>query len=454
MRGAGHGPPGMNQTELVDRVRAYDPGVDERAIERAYAFSMKAHESQVRASGDPYFVHPVEVAGILTDMRMDGATIVTGLLHDTVEDTLATLGEIERHFGSEVARLVDGVTKLSLLELPARTAESRQAENFRKMFLAMSTDIRVLLVKLADRLHNMQTLRHVADPEKRRRIAQETMDVYAPLAERIGMSDLTEELEDLAFAELNPDARKSVLGRLRYLREVAGDVVSRISAELAEALKANGIDAVVSGREKRPWSIWEKMRRDSVSFEHLSDIVAFRVIVASRAQCYAALGVVHPRFPVVPGRFRDFISTPKRNGYRSLHTTVIGPKQRRIEIQIRSREMHREAKFGLAAHWRYKEQTDGVAARHYRWIQELLDELNASGSPPRSSSRTPSWRCSRTRCSAFPRPATSSFCRATPPPWTSPMRCTRTWATPVSAPRSTDASCRCAPLCGTATRWR
>ena len=371
----------MDTTELVNKVRTYDPGVDAGLIERAYSFSMKAHESQVRDSGDPYFLHPVEVARILTELRMDSATIATALLHDTVEDTLATHEDIDRDFGPEVARLVDGVTKLSLLELPATTDRSRQAENFRKMFLAMSDDIRVLLVKLADRLHNMQTLHHLEDPARRRRIAQETMDVYAPLAERIGIRDMKEALEDLVFAELNPDARETVLARLRYLHETAGDVVGRISKELQATLKAKSIDAEVSGREKRAWSIWQKMERDSVPFEQLSDVVAFRVVVATRADCYTALGVVHARFPMVPGRFRDFISTPKRNGYRSLHTTVIGPGRHRIEVQIRCREMHREAELGLAAHWQYKQQAQGADATHYRWIRELLDELDASGNP-------------------------------------------------------------------------
>ena len=369
------------QTELIERVRAYDPSADEAMLKRAYAFSMKAHGSQLRRSGDPYFAHPVEVAGILADMKLDAATIATALLHDTVEDTLATLEEIERNFGPEIARLVDGVTKLSLLELPTTTDRSRQAENFRKMFLAMSDDIRVLLVKLADRLHNMQTLRHFDDAEKRRRISQETRDIFAPLAERIGMQDMKEALEDLAFAELNRDARDGLLTRLEYLRANSGDLVGRISTEIKSTLAAAGIEATVLGREKRPWSIWKKMERDSVSFEQLSDIVAFRIIVGTRAQCYAALGVVHEKFQMVPRQFKDYISMPKRNGYRSIHTTVIGPEQNRIEVQIRTADMHREAELGVAAHWQYKQQADGVDRDRYRWVRELLEDLDASGSP-------------------------------------------------------------------------
>jgi guanosine-3',5'-bis(diphosphate) 3'-pyrophosphohydrolase len=367
------------QSELVERVRAYDPSADEAMLKRAYTFSMKAHGSQLRQSGDPYFAHPLEVAGILADMRLDSATIVTALLHDTVEDTLATLDEIEHSFGPEVARLVDGVTKLSQLEVPA-TSATRQAENFRKLFLAMSDDIRVLLVKLADRLHNMQTLGHMPQ-DKRRHIAQETMDIYAPLAERIGMLDMKEALEDLAFAEINPDARESVFARLRYLREASGDLNGRISQQLKETLATAGVAAEVLGREKRPWSIWKKMERDSISFEQLSDIVAFRIVVPTREECYTALGIVHGRFQMVPERFKDYISTPKRNGYRSIHTTVIGPEKHRIEVQIRSREMHQEAELGVAAHWQYKQQADGVDPNHFRWVRELLDVLDVTSNP-------------------------------------------------------------------------
>ena len=302
----------MEQVELLERVREYDPHASEDLLSRAYDFSVAAHGSQTRESGDPYYLHPVEVAGILTDMKLDADTIATALLHDTVEDTLATLEQIEGQFGADIARLVDGVTKLSLIEMP-HTEETRQAENFRKLVLAMSNDIRVLLVKLADRLHNMRTLKFVKSGGKRRRIALETMEIYAPLAERIGMHHMKDELEDLAFAELRPEARETVLSRLKFLREQGSDLVPRITEQLQETLEAASIGASVTGREKRPYSIWHKMERDNVSFEQLSDIMAFRIVVGKAEDCYRALGVVHARYPMVPGRFKDYISTPKRN---------------------------------------------------------------------------------------------------------------------------------------------
>ncbi len=370
----------MRQYELVERVKAYDPNADEDAINRAYVFSVKKHGSQLRASGDPYFSHPVEVAGILTRFKLDSASIITGLLHDTVEDTLTTLDDIERLFGVEIAKLVDGVTKLSRLEL--QSDQTKQAENFRKLVIAMSEDIRVLLVKLADRLHNMRTLRFISDPAKRARIARETMDIYAPLAERIGMHALQVELEDLSFAELNPDARESVMARLAFLRERGGEVVTRVTDELRRVLAEDGLDAYVSGREKTPYSIWRKMMRKNVTFEQLSDIMAFRLVVGSVADCYRALGIIHARYPVVPGRFKDYISTPKPNGYRSIHTSVFGPEQQRIEVQIRTVEMHEVAEVGVAAHWSYKgggpAATDG---RQYRWLRELLDILDHASNP-------------------------------------------------------------------------
>ncbi len=369
----------IRQYELVERVRAYDPNVDEDALNRAYVFSMKVHGSQKRASGDPYFSHPLEVAGILTQFKLDCASIVTALLHDTVEDTLTTIEEIERLFGPEIARLVDGVTKLSRLEL--QSDQSRQAENFRKLVIAMSEDIRVLLVKLADRLHNMRTLHYIRNPEKRLRIARETMEIYAPLAERIGMRNMQDELEDLAFAQLNPDARDSIVARLKFLRERGGDIVTRITDELKRVLAEDGLDAWVSGREKTPYSIWRKMQRKNVGFEQLSDIMAFRVVVENVADCYRALGVIHSRYPVVPGRFKDYVSTPKPNGYRSIHTGVFGPEQQRIEIQIRTREMHEVAEYGVAAHWKYKSGEVKTDGKQYRWLRELLDILEHASSP-------------------------------------------------------------------------
>ena len=366
------------QADLLERVREYDADVDEGLLARAYDFSLKAHGAQRRESGDPYFSHPLEVAGIITDMKLDAATVVTALLHDTVEDTLATLDQIDKEFGAEIARLVDGVTKLSRLEIPEES--SPQAENFRKLLLAMSNDLRVLLVKLADRLHNMRTLHFVSKPDKRRRIARETMEIYAPLAERIGMQDMKEELEDLAFLELNPEARRSVTARLDFLREQGSDLVERISSELQETLKTGGLGAWVSGREKRPYSIWRKMERKNISFEQLSDVMAFRVVVDTVADCYEALGLMHGSYSMVPGRFKDYVSTPKRNRYRSVHTTLIGPERQRIEIQIRTREMHEVAELGVAAHWQYK-QNQVNAEGEYRWIRELLEILDHASNP-------------------------------------------------------------------------
>ncbi|HET6519442.1 MAG TPA: bifunctional (p)ppGpp synthetase/guanosine-3',5'-bis(diphosphate) 3'-pyrophosphohydrolase [Geminicoccaceae bacterium] len=371
--------PIMRQYELVERVKAYDPGVDEDLLNRAYVFAMKAHGAQRRASGDPYFSHPVEVAGILAGLKLDSASIATGLLHDTVEDTGATLADIERLFGREIGRLVDGVTKLNKLELQSDRTE--QAENFRKLLLAMSEDIRVLLVKLADRLHNMRTLHFVPSRDKRRRIARETREIYAPLAERIGMQGMRDELEDLAFAELWPDGRESVTARLAQLREHDGNLIERIVEELRRVLREEGVDAEVYGREKTPFSIWHKMRRKNVAFEQLSDIMAFRIMVGTLPACYAALGAIHGRYAMVPERFKDYISTPKPNGYRSLHTTIIGPERRRIEVQIRTREMHEVAELGVAAHWAYKEDRRLTHGRQYRWIRELLEILEHASGP-------------------------------------------------------------------------
>ena len=369
----------MRQFELVELVKSYDPKADEAALNRAYVYSMKAHGSQLRASGDPYFSHPVEVAGLLAQMKLDTASIITGLLHDTVEDTVATLDDIERLFGPEIGRLVDGVTKLSRIEL--QSDKTKQAENFRKLVLAMSEDIRVLLVKLADRLHNMRTLHFIKSDDKRRRIARETMDIYVPLAERIGMHRMKDELEDLAFHELHPDARASITARLGFLREQGGDLVSRIVAEMTETLREGGLDATISGREKSPYSIWRKMQRKNISFEQLADVMAFRVLVDSVSDCYQALGIIHSAYPVVPGRFKDYISTPKPNNYRSLHTGVIGPERQRIEVQIRTRDMHEVAELGVAAHWIYKQQIGRVDGRQYRWLRELLEILEQASNP-------------------------------------------------------------------------
>jgi RelA/SpoT family (p)ppGpp synthetase len=368
----------LRQYELVEKVRSYDPDADEAMINRAYVFSMKAHGSQTRASGDPYYSHPIEVAGILTDLRLDDETIVTAILHDTIEDTLATPEEIEKRFGKNVARLVDGVTKLSKIE--AQSENQRAAENLRKFLLAMSDDIRVLLVKLADRLHNMRTLHFIKSEEKRRRIARETMDIYAPLAERIGMYEFMQEMQTLAFRELEPDAYASIQKRLAHLHQGGGDnLIERIGRGLKAHLEAHGVAAEVKGREKHPYSIWRKMAERHVSFEQLSDVMAFRAIVGSVDECYRALGLIHQRWPMVPGRFKDFISTPKRNGYRSLHTTIIHDEQMRIEVQIRTREMHSRAEHGLAAHWAYKEGREAAEAQH-PWISDLVEILEHAAS--------------------------------------------------------------------------
>ncbi len=363
----------LRQYELVERIRDYDPDADEALINRAYVFTVQKHGSQLRASGDPYFSHPVEVAGILTELRLDTESIITALLHDTLEDTLTTPEEIERLFGGNVARLVDGVTKLSKIE--AQTENERAAENLRKFLLAMSDDIRVLLVKLADRLHNMRTLHHIKDPAKRRRIAKETMDIYAPLAERIGMYEYMREMQLLAFRELEPEAYETITGRLSKLSAGGKDQVARIQREFSELLKASLIDADVSGREKHPYSIWRKMQERHVSFEQVTDIIAFRIITPTDDDCYKALGLIHRKWKMVPGRFKDYISTPKRNGYRSLHTTIMHQLNMRIEIQIRSRTMHQQSEFGLAAHWAYKQKggsPDGQAG----WIRDLIEILD------------------------------------------------------------------------------
>jgi GTP pyrophosphokinase len=364
----------LRQYELLERVRSYDPEADESLINRAYVFSVARHGSQKRASGDPYFSHPIEVAGILTDLFLDDKTIVTALLHDTLEDTVTTPEEIERLFGKDVLQLVDGVTKLSKIE--AQSESERAAENLRKFLLAMSTDIRVLLVKLADRLHNMRTLHFIKNPEKRQRIARETMEIYAPLAERIGMYDFMREMQLLAFQQLDPEAYESITKRLDQLKEGGEDKVTRIALGLQTMLSTAGMHITVSGREKHPYSIWRKMQERHISFEQLSDIMAFRVITDSTDDCYRALGLIHQRYKMVPGRFKDYISTPKRNGYQSLHTTVIHEENARIEIQIRSERMHRDSEFGLAAHWAYKEKArpDGQAG----WLRDLIEILEQS----------------------------------------------------------------------------
>jgi GTP pyrophosphokinase len=372
----------MEQADLVARVKAYEPDADERLLNRAYNYGLTAHGEQLRASGDPYFAHPLEVAAILADLKLDVPTIVTALLHDTIEDTHVTYEDVEQRFGKEIAELVDGVTKLSKLELFSE--RTKQAENFRKLLLAMSNDIRVLLVKLADRLHNMRTLQHIDDAEKRRRIAQETVDIYAPLAGRIGMQNLREELEDLAFAELHPEARSSIVTRLARLDAQSGERIGRIAERLRRALADGGVQPTVQGRAKRPYSIWRKLKDKQLNFEALSDIFGFRVIVKTEADCYRALGVLHTHWHMIPERFKDFVSNPKVNGYRSIHTTVIGPEQQRVEVQIRTQQMHDVAERGVAAHWRYREHVDdqdAAAASAYAWLRDMVELLEKGDSP-------------------------------------------------------------------------
>src|ERR1700674_2955362 len=383
-RGKSRKPPIMRQYDLIERVRRYNRNTDEALLNRAYVYAMKAHGSQKRASGDPYFSHPLEVAAILTDLKLDDATIAAALLHDTIEDTPVTRAEIDQLFGPDIGRLVDGLTKLKKLDLVSKQAA--QAENLRKLLLAIADDVRVLLVKLADRLHNMRTLDFVP-PEARRRIAEETLDIYAPLAARMGMHGMQEELEDLAFHELNPDAYNVVLARLQSLAERNRDLIADIEQQLTSKFADSGIQAEVDGRQKRPYSIWRKMERKSVGFEQLSDIFGFRVMVGDVQECYRALGIVHTTWPVVPGRFKDYVSTPKQNDYRSIHTTVIGPGNQRVELQIRTEEMDDIAEYGIAAHALYKDETGAPTellsreSNAYAWLRRTIGLL-AEGSNP------------------------------------------------------------------------
>lgn len=365
----------LRQYELVERVREYAPEADEALLNRAYVYTVQKHGTQKRASGDPYFSHPVEVAGLMTELKLDQETIITALLHDTVEDTLATIDEVEKLFGPEVARLVDGVTKLSKIEV--MTESERAAENLRKFLLAMSEDLRVLLVKLADRLHNMRTLHFIKKEEKRRRIARETMDIYAPLAERVGMYEYMREMQLLAFEQLEPEAYATITGRLAQIRSEEGGQVDEIALSIKQVLAEAGLNVEVSGREKHPYSIWRKMAERHVNFEQITDIMAFRVLTDNVDDCYRALGVLHQGWQMIPGRFKDYISTPKSNGYQSLHTALIFQRSMRIEVQIRTREMHRLNEFGLAAHWAYKQggsRPDGQVG----WLRDLIEIVDAS----------------------------------------------------------------------------
>jgi GTP pyrophosphokinase len=365
----------LRQYQLVERVKAYTPDADEALLNRAYVYSVQKHGTQKRASGDPYFSHPIEVAGLMTDLKLDQETIITALLHDTVEDTLATIEEVEKSFGPDVARLVDGVTKLSKIE--TLTENERAAENLRKFLLAMSEDLRVLLVKLADRLHNMRTLHFIKSEDKRKRIARETMDIYAPLAERVGMYEYMREMQLLAFEQLEPEAYATITGRLAQIRSQEGGQVDSIALSIKQVLAEAGVRAEVTGREKHPYSIWKKMAERHVSFEQITDIMAFRVKTGTPADCYTALGLIHQHWQMIPGRFKDYISTPKINGYRSLHTTLLYQNSMRVEVQIKTEEMHRTNEFGLAAHWAYKQggvSPDGEVG----WLRDLIEILEAA----------------------------------------------------------------------------
>ncbi len=346
----------MRQYELLERVSSYKPDVDENLLNKAYVYAMQKHGNQMRANGDPYFSHPLEVAAILTDLKLDEATIAVALLHDTIEDTDATRIEIDNLFGEDIGALVEGLTKLKRIDLVSK--EARQGENLRRLLLAVADDVRVLLVKLADRLHNMRTL-HFVPEEKRGRISQETMDIYAPLAGRMGIQDIREELEHLSFMHLNPTAFKTVTERLEELHAKNSDLISSIEQDLESKLQDHSIKARVTSREKRAYSVFRKMERRALSFEQLSDIFGFRIIVETTEDCYRALGIVHTTWSIVPGRFKDYISAPKANGYQSIHTTVVGPSKERVELQIRTAEMNSVAEHGIAAHALYKDVTNG-----------------------------------------------------------------------------------------------
>ena len=370
----------VDHQKVFDRYKSYGVKLDEAMVHKAIEFAVKYHGSQKRDSGAPYYYHWLQVAEIIAEMRLDSDSVVTAILHNTIEDTDLTLQEIEQYFSLEIAKLVDGVTKLTKVEF--KPDNVRQAENFRKLLLAMSNDIRVLLVKLADRLHNMRTIDFISKPEKRERIALETMEIYAPLAERIGIQKIKVELQDICFRVLNPEVRESILNGFKNIESGKENVVKRIVAEIKKTLGADGTRAEVYGRRKTPYSTWMKMKQKDIGLDQLSDIVAFRVVVETIEDCYRVLGIVHNAYKMVPDNFQDFISTPKGNGYKSLHTVVFGPLMQKIEIQIRTQEMHEIAELGVAAHWRYKQGHEDMAdGRQYSWIRELLSILEQDSAP-------------------------------------------------------------------------
>ena len=371
----------INNNELIDQIKSYNKFLNSETLNKAYNFALEAHQNQKREEGVPYIIHPVAVAKILTDLKLDSATITTGLLHDTIEDTKVTYENVKKEFGEEVANLVEGVTKISELETKASAVS--KAENFRKLILATSKDIRVLLVKLADRLHNMRTIQFIKNKDKIIRIAKETMEIYAPLADRMGMNRIRDELEDLSFSVLNKPARNLILERLNFIKNNREDTFKIISVELIDLLKKNGIDATITGREKTPFSIWRKIQNKKISLEQLTDITGFRIIVKNIEDCYKTLGVFHSKFSTIPGKFKDYISTPKINKYKSIHTSVIGPRKNRIEIQIRTFDMHEFAERGIASHWKYKssEKFSDLSWKEYDWLRDLVEIIETGNNP-------------------------------------------------------------------------
>jgi len=374
----------LNSSELINKVKIYNKFLNTERLDKAFDFAVKAHQNQKRASGDPYSVHPIEVANILTELKLDSATITTGLLHDTIEDTFATYETIKSEFGDEVAELVDGVTKISVFENTA--GSNSKVENFRKLILATSKDIRVLLVKIADRLHNMRTIKAIPKEEKRQRIAQETMEIYAPLADRMGMHRIRDELEDLSFEILNNEARELIKNKLDEIKSDKKNLFESLSFELSEILNENHINAEIHGREKTPFSIWRKVQKKRISLEQITDIIGFRITLSSVDECYKTLGIFHKKWNCIPGKFKDYISSPKINGYKSLHTSVIGSNQKPIEIQIRTNEMHEFAERGVASHWKYKssEKFNSLSLQEYDWLKDLVEIIEKNENPEHS----------------------------------------------------------------------
>ncbi|MDC0418862.1 RelA/SpoT family protein [Pelagibacteraceae bacterium] len=371
----------INSDQLLSKIQSYNKFSSIGPLSKAFNFALEAHKDQKRISGAPYVVHPVAVADILAELKLDSATIITGLLHDTIEDTKTTYDVVLKEFGKEVADLVDGVTKISALE--EKVADNSQAENFRKLILATSKDIRVLLVKLADRLHNMRTINAFKSEEKKKRIAKETMEIYAPLAERMGMNLIRDELEDLSFAILNKKARDLITERLNFIKNNRSDNLKNIAEDLIKVLKENGVTATFEAREKTPFSIWRKIQNKKISLEHLSDIIGFRVIVKNITDCYKTLGILHSKYSAIPFKFKDYISTPKINKYQSIHTAIIGPNKQRVEIQIRTSEMHDFAERGIASHWKYKssEKFSDLSWKEYDWLRDLVEIMETGNNP-------------------------------------------------------------------------